>query len=69
MDRSNLPQVPTAPTKRTLRFDDESEVVTPAARRPKLEPVVAHGLDLTPAPVVGPQTVARINLFCCMVLV
>ena len=34
------------------------EVVTPAAKRPKFASDVAKGLQLTPPPVCGPQTVS-----------
>ena len=47
-----------ADPKKALRFDEE-DVETPAAKRPKLEPVVARGLHMAPVPVVGQQTVSR----------
>ena len=45
---------------------DDEPIVTPAAKRPKLEPVVAKGLELTPPPLVGPQTVTLMYGMGCM---
>lgn len=52
--KRTVDEVPADP-KKALRFDEE-DIETPAAKRPKLEPVVARGLHMAPVPVVGQQT-------------
>lgn len=40
---------------------DETELITPAAKRPRTADVVARSLEISPPPIVGPQTVASCN--------